>query len=100
LTRRVPETQTGAVAYNSQSGAEVCSRAVLVAPGAFLTQPPEEQDHDQSRSRALIGLVIVAVLVVAAVYLVHALRQESQLEDCLMSGRSNCAPIEVPSANR
>jgi hypothetical protein len=37
------------------------------------------------------------LLVIAAVYLVHALRNESNLEDCLMSGRSNCAPIEVPS---
>jgi hypothetical protein len=65
-----------------------------------LAQPPDEHDHDQTRSRALIGLIIVAVLVVAAVYLVHALRNESKLEDCLMSGRSNCAPIELPSKNR
>ena len=65
-----------------------------------MAQPPDDDNQDQSRSRALIGLVIVAVLVVAAVYLVHALRNESQLEDCLMSGRSNCAPIEVPPANR
>ncbi len=47
--------------------------------------------------RALIGLLIMAALVVAAVWLVHALRNESNLEDCLMSGRSNCAPIEAPS---
>lgn len=67
-----------------------------------MAQPPDEhdRDHDQSRSRALIGLLIVAVLVVAAVYLVNALRKESNLEDCLMSGRSNCAPIEVPASNR
>ncbi len=65
-----------------------------------MTQPPDEHDHGQSRSRALIGLAVVAVLVVAAVYLLNALRRESQLEDCLMSGRSNCAPIEAPSGNR
>jgi hypothetical protein len=65
-----------------------------------LAPPPDEHDHDQSRSRALIGLVVVAVLVVAAIYLVHALRNESKLEDCLMSGRSNCAPIQVPAGNR
>lgn len=65
-----------------------------------MVQPPDEHDHEVSRSRALIGLVVVAVLVVIAVYLVHALRSESNLEDCLMAGRSNCAPIEVPSGNR
>jgi hypothetical protein len=69
-------------------------------PERFLTQPPEDHDHEQSRSRAVIGLLIVALLVIAAVYLVHALRNESKLEDCLMSGRSNCAPIEVPARNR
>jgi hypothetical protein len=61
---------------------------------------PEGPDDERSRSRALIGLAIIAVLVVAAVYLVNALRNQSNLEDCLMSGRSNCAPIELPAANR
>ena len=66
----------------------------------LLAEPPDEPNHEELRSRALIGLLIVALLVIAAVYLVHALRNESNLEDCLMSGRSNCAPIEVPSSNR
>jgi hypothetical protein len=68
--------------------------------GAFiLSQPPEDQ-RQAPRSRAVIGLILVAVLVVAAVYLVHALREESEREDCLMSGRSNCAPIEIPSGGK
>ena len=65
-----------------------------------LAQLPEESDQDQSRLRPLIGLVIVAVLAVAAVYLVHVLREKSQIEDCLMAGRSNCAPLEIPSTGR
>jgi hypothetical protein len=65
-----------------------------------LAETPDKGNHEQSRSRALIGLLIVAVLVVAAVYLVHALRNESNLEDCLMSGRTNCAPIEAPAPNK
>jgi hypothetical protein len=48
----------------------------------------------------VIGLVVVLALVVAAVYLVHALQKESHLEDCLMSGRTNCAPIDTPAGNR
>jgi hypothetical protein len=42
----------------------------------------------------------MAVLVVVALYLVRALREESQREDCLMSGRTNCAPIAVPQTGR
>jgi len=56
-------------------------------------------EHD-SRRAALIGLVVVAVLVIAGYYLVTALRQNSNMEDCLMSGRRNCAPIETPGGSR
>jgi hypothetical protein len=62
-----------------------------------MAQPPDDHDGETSRLPVLVGLLVVVVLVVVAVYLMHALRNESQLEDCLMSGRTNCAPIEAPS---
>ena len=65
-----------------------------------MVQPPDDQGGERSRSGAVIGLIVILLLVVAAVYLVHALRKESDLEDCLMSGRTNCAPIEAPSGGR
>jgi hypothetical protein len=49
------------------------------------------------RSAALIGLIIILALAIAGVVLVRELRERSRLEDCLLSGRTNCAPIEVPS---
>jgi hypothetical protein len=51
---------------------------------------------DQRRSAALIGLIIILALAIAGVVLVRELRERSRIEDCLMSGRTNCAPIEVP----
>jgi hypothetical protein len=69
-------------------------------PEAFISQQPPDDDSPPPRSRALLGLVVVALLVVAAVYLVHALREESQREDCLLSGRSNCAPLEIPATGK
>jgi hypothetical protein len=65
-------------------------KAGQVSDMASDEQPPEPE----SRRAAFLGLIVVAVLVVAAYFLVNALRANSNLEDCLMSGRKNCAPIE------
>jgi hypothetical protein len=58
----------------------------------------EDREHEteERRTAALIGLIIVLVLAIAGVILVRGLVSESKLEDCLMSGRTNCAPIAVP----
>jgi hypothetical protein len=62
-------------------------------------QGPDHHDDDGGGGRraALIGLVVCAVLVVAAYYLVNSLRDEGNREDCLMSGRTNCAPLDIPT---
>ena len=60
---------------------------------------PRDQDPGpDSRRPAVIGLILVLALVVAGYFLMTALRQNANLEDCLMSGRRNCAPIEVPAS--
>ena len=56
-----------------------------------------DEEADQRRSAALIGLIIILALAIAGVWLVRELREKSQLEDCLMAGLTNCAPIETPS---
>jgi hypothetical protein len=62
---------------------------------------PRKQDHDDYSSdprwAALIGLIVILVLAIGAIVLVRELGKASKLQDCLMSGRTNCAPIEVPS---
>jgi hypothetical protein len=59
-------------------------------------QDGDGEGTDQRRSAALIGLIIILALAIAGVVLVRELRERSRLEDCLMSGRTNCAPIEIP----
>ena len=54
--------------------------------------PPEPD----TRRGALIGLLVVVALVIAAYYLVTALREEGKREDCFASGRTNCAPLDLP----
>jgi len=38
----------------------------------------------------LVGLVIILLLVIGGSLLTHVLRGMSQLQDCALSGRSNC----------
>lgn len=63
-----------------------------------MANPPQddEEQQEETRTRALIALAIVLALAIIAIVLVRELRTESQREDCLMSGRTNCAPIEAP----
>jgi hypothetical protein len=43
-----------------------------------------------TRRGALVGLVLVLLLVVGGLWLTRVLRGMSQLQDCALSGRSNC----------
>ncbi len=55
-----------------------------------------DRETDERRTAALLGLIICLVLAIAGVVLIRDLVRELKLEDCLMSGRTNCAPIELP----
>ena len=73
-------------------------------PDRWLPMEPEEPDvpehprEDQNepeppgvRRGALVGLIVVVLLVVGGLVLTHVLRSMSQLQDCALSGRSNCS---------
>ncbi|MBI3517103.1 MAG: hypothetical protein HY060_23980 [Proteobacteria bacterium] len=56
----------------------------------------ESQAEQEGRvTSSLAGLAFVLVLVIVGLLLVRVLKKQSELEDCLMSGRTNCAPIET-----
>ena len=62
-----------------------------------MTPGMSESDAGEARrTAALMGLAVILALAIAGVVLVRALRYQSQLEDCLMQGRGNCMPIELP----
>jgi hypothetical protein len=56
-----------------------------------------KDDNPEENPRGpLVGLLITALLVVVGVWLAHALSNASKMQDCVMSGRSNCNPIDTP----
>jgi hypothetical protein len=56
---------------------------------------PEEPREPPSRRGAVIGLLVALALIVLGLMLVNLLGQSTRLEDCEMSGRTNCAPIDT-----
>ncbi|WFU29216.1 hypothetical protein QA635_21540 [Bradyrhizobium brasilense] len=53
-----------------------------------------ESDDGGSRRGALIGLLVAAVMLAVGLWLAHDLTAASKMQDCLMSGRTNCNVIE------
>ncbi len=45
----------------------------------------------------IIGVVFTVLLISAGLWLAHSLVEMRKIQDCVLSGRTNCAPIEVPS---
>ncbi len=60
----------------------------------------DNEDEDDRVTRNLAGLAFTLALVVLGLLLVHRLGETAKLEDCLMSGRTNCAPIDRASLDR
>lgn len=57
---------------------------------------PSDDDNDEDRqTRSLAGMALILALLVAGLFLVQKLAATSKLQDCIMAGRTNCAPIDV-----
>jgi hypothetical protein len=52
-----------------------------------------DPEQGGNRRGAMAGLAIAVVLLVVGLWLAHALTASSKMQDCLMSGRTNCNVI-------
>ncbi|MGD0502126.1 MAG: hypothetical protein ABSD02_05255 [Steroidobacteraceae bacterium] len=52
------------------------------------------QDAHSHRA-AIVGLIVCVVLVLGGLLLVYKLKAMSDLQDCLMQGRTNCTPVDT-----
>lgn len=64
-------------------------------------QRDDERDEYRHRMKTNAAtLVVVAVLIWCGLWLADTIAQFRKNQDCVLSGRSNCAPIAVPEPNR
>ncbi len=54
---------------------------------------PVETSDSGSPWRAVVGLALIAVVILGVLYVVEQLRSAAAIQDCVASGRNNCAPI-------
>jgi hypothetical protein len=52
-----------------------------------------DDEQKSSPLRAVVGLGLIAVLILGVLFVMQQLRHASAIQDCIASGRSNCAPI-------
>jgi hypothetical protein len=56
----------------------------------------EEEVEGNGRRKALIAIVVLAVLVASTLYIVQRLRAVSALQDCMMTRSTNCNDLVAP----
>jgi len=53
-----------------------------------------DRETSETRTPAIAGLAIAVILLVLGLWLVRELTAASKMQDCLMSGRTNCNIIQ------
>ncbi len=53
----------------------------------------EDQESADRQTASLAGVAITLLLLVVGLFLVRELHNKAMIEDCLLSGRSNCDAV-------
>jgi hypothetical protein len=56
---------------------------------------PNQNKESGNQRRSMIALGVVVLLFLVGWLLARELYADSKMEDCVMSGRTNCAPLDT-----
>jgi hypothetical protein len=62
--------------------------------GAAANEADDDEGSGRTAPFGWVSLVIIAVLVVGTWFLIQKLSEDTKMQDCIQSGRRNCAPIQ------
>lgn len=63
-------------------------------------QSEEPDDYRHRMTTNLIALVFTVLLVGAGIWIADIMAGMRKNQDCVLSGRRGCTPVEIPSADR
>jgi len=69
---------------------------IFTSPASGTSRTMTDPKQGGNRRAAIAGLAIAIALLAVGLWLAHALTASSKMQDCLMSGRTNCNVIEAP----
>jgi hypothetical protein len=58
----------------------------------------EREEEDERRLGFLLALIAVAVVVVLGLWLLWKMWENEKLQECIITGRRDCAPVAIPAS--
>jgi len=69
-----------------------------VGPDVVMNSPPDPDDNGNGDPWiVLIGVAAVVLVVLIGFLVLWKMRENEKMQECLMTGRRDCAPIAIPS---
>lgn len=59
-----------------------------------------DDDYRHRMTMNVLGLLVTALLIIAGIWLADKITEMRKNQDCYLSGRRNCTPIEAPPIER
>jgi hypothetical protein len=91
-----PQRRAGAPKFPKQAGRTDEPESALVDDDLARYEEDAPIDYRQRTLMNVIAMAIVTLLVAAGVWIADTIAVMEKDEDCVMQGRANCAPIELP----
>ena len=67
-----------------------------VADLSKYSRGPDEESYQHRMVMNLLAFLVLALIVFCGIWLANTMTQLRKDQDCVLSGRTNCAPIQVP----
>jgi len=61
---------------------------------------PDEDNYRHRMMMNLLAFLVLALIVSCGIWLTNTMAQLRRDQDCVLTGRTNCAPIQVPASPR